>query len=279
MAEGTIYYDLLRPMAQPSAHVPIGAHSTGHYRLTRPFTCTIKTNPFVQLFWCSGGSGTIMFQDEARTLKAGDIAIYLPGMRHHWFSDELPWDFRWMAIDGPLAESLTVSLGLNAGIYKAGTVPIQLFKQLEKSIRRPTKQGERKASSLVIQILILASACQPNLSDPLAHDVLDHIHHCWNKASLNVASLAAVFHVHRSVLTRRFKKMAGTSPIQYINRVRMQNVLLLLQQTEMTIDEIAAHCGYHDANYISRLTHRLTGKSPRQYRLSHKTTAPEPKGD
>jgi len=264
-----IFYDLIRPMAQPSEHVPVGAHATGHYRFTRPFTCNIITNSYVQLFWCNAGSGTLLFQGKARTLKAGQIAVYLPGMLHNWFVKDPPWEFRWMTIDGPLAEPLTVSLGLNAGIYQAGAAPIRLFKQLEKAVRSPTQQGERKASSLAIQILILASACQRNDSDTLVLDVLDSIHRRWKMSSLNVSAMAAEFQVHRSVLTRRFRSLTGTSPIQYINRMRMQNVLLLLQQTGMTADEIAAHCGYRDAGYISRLTRRLTGKSPRQYRLSH----------
>ena len=268
-----IYYDLLRPMKRPSAHVPIGVHSTGHYRFVRPFTGTIKTNSFVQLFWCTAGSGTLLFQGEARTLKAGQIAVYLPGMLHNWFVTEPPWEFRWIAIDGPLAEPLTVSLGLNAGVYKADNAPLRLFRQLEKAVRSPTRQGERKASSLAIQILILASACHRNRSDVLVRECLDRIHRGWDRTSLTVSALAQECHVHRSVLTRRFHRGTGVSPIQYINRVRMQNVLLLLQQTVMTIEEVAAHCGYRDAGYISRLTRRLTGKSPRQYRLSHDTAS------
>ncbi len=261
-----IFYDLMRPMKAPSAHVPIGARSAGHYRFVRPFTCAIRTNTFVQLFWCIRGAGTLFFHGKARTLKAGQIAVYLPGMLHNWFVTSPPWEVRWVTFDGPLSEAMTVSLGLDAGVYNAGPCPEKLFRQLDRAIRRPTKEGEREASSLAIQILIRASACRHGKADSFIHDILERIHRDWSHRDLSVSGLAADCHAHRSVLTRRFRSATGVSPIQYINRVRMQNVLLLLQQTDMTVEEVAAHCGYRDAGYIARLTRRLTGKSPRDFR-------------
>ena len=271
IAQDLYGFDILRPREQPSPNIPIGAHSAGHYRLTPPFVATIKKMPYVQLFWCVRGSGTIELQGVARTLKTGQIAIYFPGMLHKWHTEEQPWDFWWVAIDGPMAESVTMAFGLNADIYDAGPAPIKLFKRLEKTIRIPSKQCELESSSLAFEILTLASGRHQDNADPLARAVMERIHSCWNSPNLTVKTLAADFHIHRSILTRRFRQLAGISPVQYISHIRMQNILLFLQQTNLTIGEIAERCGHNNAGYIGRLIRQLTGVSPRQYRLLHKS--------
>ena len=65
---------------------------------------------------------------------------------------------------------------------------------------------------------------------------------------------------------RIFHDIYGTSPIKYINTLRIQAAIRLLQTTGLSVTEIAMRVGYSDGNYFSSKFHQATGCSPREYR-------------
>lgn len=71
--------------------------------------------------------------------------------------------------------------------------------------------------------------------------------------------------------TRLFKEETGTTPIQYLTNIRLQKAIELLQHTRYTVDEIAQLVGYKNANYLNKITRKLTGKSPGEIRQERHT--------
>lgn len=70
--------------------------------------------------------------------------------------------------------------------------------------------------------------------------------------------------------TRRFKAALGLTPTDYLTAIRLERVRTLLLETRMTLDEIAAECGYESGNYLSRVFSRKMQVSPSLYRQSHR---------
>ncbi|WP_040059741.1 AraC family transcriptional regulator [Thalassospira xiamenensis] len=66
--------------------------------------------------------------------------------------------------------------------------------------------------------------------------------------------------------TRLFKKTTGISPSQYFIRQKIAKSQILLQETEMSIIEIALAVGYENPGHFSQVFKRETGLTPRQYR-------------
>jgi len=274
MHRSWIYKSLLRPTRQPSASVPFGVRSVGHYRLHPPFTSNIAVRQFIQLFWCLNGSGTMVIQGVEYPLRVGDVALYMPGMLHKWFNRAEAWEFRWLALDGPLAESIVNAFGLQAAVYHVGPAPVQIFRQIERALRHPSQPSESRACAAAFQILTQASFHQRNFDDPLVKDAITRIHQQWNTSTFNINALANDLHIHRSSLSRRFHQFAGISPIEYTNKIRIQNVLLQLQTTSRTVQEITLFCGYTDPAYVSRLVRQATGLAPKQFRATHQLSRP-----
>jgi DNA-binding response OmpR family regulator len=67
-------------------------------------------------------------------------------------------------------------------------------------------------------------------------------------------------------LTTCFHKEVGMTPIAYLNRYRVNQARLLLQQSAASITEIAAAVGFADSGYFSRIFRREVGQSPEAYR-------------
>ena len=100
-------------------------------------------------------------------------------------------------------------------------------------------------------------------------EVINHIHkHCGGE--LDVGALAARAGVSQSQLERRFRQLLGTSPGEYILRVRVNASRTLLETTDRTIADIALAAGFYDHSHFTRTFKRIMSCSPKQYRARHR---------
>ena len=67
-------------------------------------------------------------------------------------------------------------------------------------------------------------------------------------------------------LKRRFKAATGSTLIERLQLLRIEEARRQLEHTATPVDEISYEVGYEDASFFRRLFKRLTGLSPRQYR-------------
>jgi transcriptional regulator GlxA family with amidase domain len=60
--------------------------------------------------------------------------------------------------------------------------------------------------------------------------------------------------------------MTGLAPIEYVQRLRVEDAKRRLERTDAPIEEIGWRVGYEDAAFFRRLFKRVTGLSPGAYR-------------
>ena len=261
-------HSLFRPTPMPSAGLPLGARSVGHYLVSSDYRDNVAVKHFVQVFWGIAGAGALVINGMEHRLQPRQIALYFPGMRHEVYALGAEWEYCWWTMDGPLAASVTASFGLVADVYDSGVAPLALFRQLKKTIRNQSKAAESQASAIAYRLLtIAASGRRTGSKDLQVNKAVRIIHDEWNQPQLFVKHLAERLHLHRSSLSRCFEASVGIPPVTYLTRLRVQNALSLLKQTEKSIAEISVQCGYNDPNYFARLIKRYTGLSPRALKL------------
>jgi transcriptional regulator GlxA family with amidase domain len=71
-------------------------------------------------------------------------------------------------------------------------------------------------------------------------------------------------------LKRRFKAATGSSLIEYIQNLRIEEAKSLLESGQMPVDDISNAVSYDDPSFFRRLFKRLTGLTPSQYRRMFK---------
>lgn len=71
--------------------------------------------------------------------------------------------------------------------------------------------------------------------------------------------------ISRSLLHKKLTSLTGQSATEFINRLRLKHAMMLLQQNELNISEIAYAVGYNDPKYFSRIFSKQFGKSPSEY--------------
>ena len=140
------------------------------------------------------------------------------------------------------------------------------------------QNSEELSSSLLIKssILRLLSYYIDN-SDPQSiivthsktseklNNIIQYIDRNLSK-NLTIEELAGMAYLHPNYFIRLFKKYIGTSPIQYINKRRVEEAKVLLMSSDITLSEICSMVGITDIYYLSKLFKDYTGVSPTNYR-------------
>jgi transcriptional regulator GlxA family with amidase domain len=89
----------------------------------------------------------------------------------------------------------------------------------------------------------------------------------------DVADVAGVSGKH---LCRLFRKHLGYSPMQTYRLLQMQVALGLLTRSNLTVKQIAAHCGFANQFYFSRCFSKCFGRPPSRVRSDLRAGQPPP---
>ena len=84
---------------------------------------------------------------------------------------------------------------------------------------------------------------------------------------VNLEELAKIAHMSPRSFLRVFQLAIGRSPLAWVIEQRIHRACSLLRQTDSRITEIAFAVGFNDSNYFTRQFSKITGLSPRNYRL------------
>ncbi|QIS18348.1 AraC family transcriptional regulator [Nocardia terpenica] len=85
---------------------------------------------------------------------------------------------------------------------------------------------------------------------------------------ITLADLADEVHLSVYHLVRVFKEATGATPYRYLTRLRIDEAKRLLRDTDLTIAQIAARCGFAGPAPLSTAFLRHTGARPSAYRNS-----------
>lgn len=88
--------------------------------------------------------------------------------------------------------------------------------------------------------------------------------HCFDNFSLK--EIAATFGYSSSYFSRKFKNQYGISLNSYIHRSRVQAAVLLLKNTNFTVEETARTVGYRDTKQIFKMFKKYLNRTPRSVR-------------
>ncbi len=91
--------------------------------------------------------------------------------------------------------------------------------------------------------------------------------------SVSLTELAQIAHMSVRSFSRAFKTATGLTPVQYQQRLRLEVAATLLQNSDLSIEAIAAHCGFDDARHFRRLWQRYFGVAPSTTRQKQSSIA------
>ncbi|HEV8283844.1 MAG TPA: helix-turn-helix domain-containing protein [Chitinophagaceae bacterium] len=72
---------------------------------------------------------------------------------------------------------------------------------------------------------------------------------------------------------RRFQQATGNSPLEYLQRVRIEAAKKLLENKNFSIEQVAFKCGYEDMSFFRKVFKRHVSITPREYKEKYGKTS------
>ncbi len=104
-----------------------------------------------------------------------------------------------------------------------------------------------------------------NHKDELVSALQQRIESRYQEAG-TIEELLAEIPASRRNLARRFKAATGFTPIEYLQRTRIEAAKGMLEQTDQSILEVMLGTGYNDLKTFRQLFRKTTGMTPTAYR-------------
>lgn len=104
-----------------------------------------------------------------------------------------------------------------------------------------------------------------NHGDDLVKQAQDEIKKNFSKAN-TIEEIITHVPASRRNLVRRFKQVTGITPIEYLQKTRIEAAKQLLEQSRYSILEVMLESGYNDLKTFRTLFKRTVGMTPKMYR-------------
>jgi len=102
-----------------------------------------------------------------------------------------------------------------------------------------------------------------NHNNPGVHAAQDWL--IENQAEpIGIEGLARIAGMSSRNLDRCFREATGTTPAEYRNLLRLERAMKLLNNPLLTVEAVAAECGFPDARALRRQWKKRYGEPPRR---------------
>ena len=230
-----------------------------------------------QLVYIANGQGIFESRTTAPTLVEGGTAFLLyPGVWHRFKpSGDTGWEEFWVGFRGHYADYLMrqecfdphrplISISFRLEL-------LSVFTRLIDTLKYEGIAYQQIATCQIIQLLglvyssALSSHTSQNRRQQIVYEVRYQVHGNWER-SIDFKELAKERNVSYVWLRKAFKDVMGVAPGQYHLKIKIEKAAQMLQETDLTITEIAHRTGFESLFHFSRIFRKKTGFPPSQYR-------------
>lgn len=146
----------------------------------------------------------------------------------------------------------------------------EIFTTMDKKWTGKSSRYMLKCKSLLYELIyqiqcdILADY-SPKSRERLIEASVNYIHDNYAHESISIEKLAELSHMSSAYYRRIFNDSFGTSPIRYINALKLHRAAELISSRIYTVSEAAEQSGYTDISHFSREFKKHFGIPPSEY--------------
>lgn len=278
-SDGTEYYNYPSPLAQRLWHYVL---CLGRANMAEGYHYVpTKRNGFLLHYI---RRGEVEHTVRGARYRVGKGAVCLMDLSEELLVENksrLPAENWWVLFNGRDLPHLFTELRADRNPVFSG-LDVERFEPLYRELLELTKSRpaayEPRSSALLAGILAELFAARATrqtqvalmgrkdvLSEPVRRGI-DYMIRFHSESALGLKRIceAAGLSLHHFV--RLFRREMGVSPIQYLNRYRVEQAKSLLTESDKTMEKIARQIGASSQNYFSYLFRKTTGMTPREYR-------------
>ncbi|MFA5448015.1 MAG: AraC family transcriptional regulator [Sphaerochaeta sp.] len=231
------------------------------------------------------GSATTWLNGKEYELESGDIAFCKMGWRHAFTSTSSD-GVKMLEVKFTTADSITEELlkGIETKFRDREGQIYALLSHIVLEGQRKQIHYKTMSSSLLTECLVVMRRLCLEHSLPIyesnpvhqsrrsasgqSNVVLDAVDAYINSnmgTSFTLSEMASQCGYNQDYLYRVIKRQTGLSLIKYVNLVKFEHALAMIQNTDLTLSEIGWNLGFENLQYFSRFFKQHGGIAPSLY--------------
>ena len=259
-----------------------------------PGTERMHFHDFYELVVVTEGTGRHVLESRSYPLFKGSVFLIPPGTVHGYdgfrnfelanvlfFPEQLLFSWEKIAGDPRIVRLFETPFRLKPGELEE-VRPLLLSMRNERREKKPDFELAMNADFLQL-LFALSRFCNnsPNPRPrgvPRLNSILAFLNEHLADASIQVADIAEKNGMTLKTMERLFRKNTGLPPGAFLASLRLERAAELLRNnSELSVTEVAFHCGFSDSAYFSRAFRKKYAESPREYRKKYAAPAPPPR--
>lgn len=246
---------------------------------------------YLEIGYCYEGVGTLILGEEEQKYEGDEFTVIPKNYPHT--TNSLPgtlskWEYLFVDVEqilGELYQGAKNTKRMNYMLHKINSKAI--FKKMQEDpkiagqirnlmeiMRRTEEFYMEEAKGAVIELLVNVARENKEIKGPVELSgrvtipvarAMDYITLHYMEP-LKIEELAGWCHISETHFRRVFSEYVGMSPLEYINLVRVQSACNYLKNTDVSVSDIAAKCGFTTLSTFNRNFRQVTGISPSEWR-------------
>ena len=233
--------------------------------------------PGFQVLYITRGAGLLETQKTPPIiLEAPVLFLLFPNIWHRYRPNaEIGWHEHWIGFDGPIPRQMIATGAINSGqpLFQVGHHD-KLLAQFQLALDEVKNEAlgfRRIAAASVLQILALATSLPLRTEEenqPMRATVRQACFLFRERTDnvVSIDSIAEELNVGYTYFRRMFKLYTGFSPKQYHTQLRFERVKRLLNESDLSIGEIAVLLNFDSTFHLSQWFKKLAHFSPKMWR-------------
>ncbi|MRG45535.1 helix-turn-helix domain-containing protein [Chitinophaga sp. SYP-B3965] len=124
--------------------------------------------------------------------------------------------------------------------------------------------GPSSQTSIEAMLLHLFSNKGSKNRPPWIDQLRNLLHDRWNE-SLSLQELSTLIDIHPVTISKYFPRYFSCTLGEYMRKLRVEKAVDLMKEEQMSLTELAYHCGFFDQSHFIRAFKTCTGFRPKEY--------------
>lgn len=147
----------------------------------------------------------------------------------------------------------------------------QICKLFFKASEEWKNQSEGFSCRCMAYLYEILSTCnimetKRDTDDDHINNIINYIENHLSESDLSVEKICKAVNLSRTYFNKVFKSFYNTTPIAYINTLRVKKAQFLLESGNYTNEEIAHLCGFNDVKYFYVIFKKITNKTTKEFK-------------
>lgn len=246
---------------------------------------------------CTGGVGVIQYDNgETKPYKKGIVSIVPRNIPHNTMNEPGSYaDWIWLFIDerpflsqidvhnGRTAQEICQRINCRPLFFDDERAEAEVFRKMVNTIIMENKRHllyyKEQIHATIIQLLLMIGRANKDYSvsgmserrdtDWKFGEALAYIDEHYREP-LTIRDIASSVGLSESYFRTVFRTDMNTSPLKYLNMIRIQHACAMMVHSNDTIEAIATKCGFDTVSTFNRNFQKYLHESPLKWRKIHR---------